>query len=110
MKRRLLWIAPLAVIGMTLFVALGGWAVQSLWNWLLPGLFGWPVLTFWKAVGLLALCRILFGNIGMAGGRRGGMGGRGIEHWSALTPEEKARVRERMRAKFGCGPAADATE
>lgn len=109
MKRRLLWIAPLAVIGMALFLALGGWAVQSLWNWLLPGLFGWPVITFWQALGLLALCRILFGNIGMAGGRRGGRRGGVVEHWSALTPEEKERVRVRMRATFGFGSGPDAS-
>ena len=58
------------------FVALGGFLVQQLWNWLLPALFGWPVLTFWQALGLLALCRILFGGIGMRGGR-GSRGRRG---------------------------------
>lgn len=59
MKGRWLIVAPLALLGMTAFIALGGGVVMVLWNWLLPSLFGWPALTFWKALGLLALCRIL---------------------------------------------------
>ena len=37
---------------------------MHLWNWLLPPLFGWRTLGFWQALGLLALCRILFGGLG----------------------------------------------
>jgi len=40
MKRRMIWIAPLAILAMVLFVTLGGYVVTHLWNWLLPGLFG----------------------------------------------------------------------
>jgi len=39
--KRLIFIAPLAILGMLLFVAIGGEVVQHLWNWLLPLLFGW---------------------------------------------------------------------
>ncbi|MFA5909359.1 MAG: hypothetical protein WC815_11315 [Vicinamibacterales bacterium] len=39
-----------------------------LWNWLVPGLFGLRQLGFWEALGLLALCRILFGGFGRGGG------------------------------------------
>lgn len=99
MKRRLLWIAPLALIGMALFVAVGGWVVQSLWNWLLPSLFGWPTLTFWQALGLLALCRVLFGGFGIMGSPRRRM----MDRWGRMDPEERARIRERMRVKFSFG-------
>ena len=54
-------LAPLAI---ALFVFLGGGVVMLLWNWLLPPLFGWREVTFWQALGLLALCRILFGGFG----------------------------------------------
>jgi hypothetical protein len=37
---------------------------MHLWNWLLPPLFGWRQITFWQALGILALCRILFGGFG----------------------------------------------
>src|SRR5215470_8670530 len=68
MKRKWIWIAPLAILGILLFAYLGGEIVMLLWNWLLPPLFGWRMLTFWQALGLLALCRILFGH---HGGHRG---------------------------------------
>jgi len=30
--------------------------VMHLWNWLAPELFGLRQITFWQALGLLALC------------------------------------------------------
>ena len=73
-KRRLLYIAPLAILGMLLFVAIGGALVMPLWNWLLPPLMGWSEINFWQALGLVALCRLLFGGFhgyGRPGGRKG---------------------------------------
>ena len=63
--KKLIWIAPLAILAMVLFIWIGGEVVMHLWNWLLPTLFGWRQITFWQALGLLALCRILFGGFGM---------------------------------------------
>lgn len=34
---------------------LGGWVFQLMWNWLMPELFGLPVLSFWQAWGLWVL-------------------------------------------------------
>ncbi|GHS93976.1 hypothetical protein FACS1894207_1370 [Bacteroidia bacterium] len=39
-------------------------AVMLLWNWLAPAIFGWAVINFWQALGLLVLARILFGGLG----------------------------------------------
>ena len=64
-KRELFWMVPAAILGITLFVFIGGEIVMRLWNWLLPTLFGWRQITFWQAVGILALCRILFGGHGL---------------------------------------------
>jgi hypothetical protein len=89
-----LWIAPLAILGMTIFIALGGTVVRLLWNALLPDLFGFPSVTFWQALGLLALSRILFGGFGLQGGSR--RAGR-AELWTKMTPEERERFRQRMR-------------
>ena len=65
--KRLIWMAPLAILAMALFVFIGGEIVMHLWNWLLPSLFGWRQITFWQAIGILALCRILFGGFGCHG-------------------------------------------
>ena len=88
-------IAIAAVIGITIFIFLGGTIVQLLWNWLLPGLFGFPELSYWQALGMLALSRILFGSIG-------GRGGGGRWTGSRMSREERARFRTRMRER--CGP------
>jgi hypothetical protein len=91
-KKRILFIAPLAILGMAIFAWIGGEVVLHLWNWLLPALFGWKQLTFWQALGLLALCRILFGGVGMGGrGVRSNVRRRMAERMDRMTPEERGR-------------------
>jgi hypothetical protein len=99
-----LFLAPLAILGMVLFMAIGGLVVRQLWNWLLPALFAWPAITFWQALGLLALCRILFGGFGLHGGRSR-YRRRMAERWEAMTPEERERFRQGLRGRCGFGPA-----
>ncbi|MDC6387760.1 hypothetical protein PP182_03650 [Maribacter sp. PR1] len=38
-----------------------GYIVMRLWNWLMPHLFGLPQVTYWEAVGVLILAKIIFG-------------------------------------------------
>ena len=104
--KRLIWIAPLAVLGMLAFIAVGGIIVLYLWNWLLPQLFGWRQITFWQAVGILALCRILFGGFGFRGRGRSGWRRRMQERCANMTPEERERFRQAMRDRWGFGPSA----
>jgi hypothetical protein len=109
-RRRLLFIAPAAIAGLLAFAAIGGEVVKVLWNWLLPPLFGLPSVTFWQALGLLALSRILFGGFGLHGsGRHSGMRGRLKERWEHMTPEEREHLRQRMRERWGAGPSTTAT-
>jgi hypothetical protein len=117
--KRLIWIAPLAILGMAAFVAVGGAVVQALWNWLLPSLFGWPRLGFWQALGLLALCRILFGGFGASGAGRSHvqrrvadrfrerMAERMAERWEQMTPEERERFRQGIAGGGGAAPSPD---
>ena len=78
--------------------ALFGFVVMSLWNWLMPSLFGLHVLSFWQALGVLILSRILLG--GLRGRPYGAM------HWrrrmmERMTPEERERFRGGMRNTCG---------
>lgn len=103
-RKRLLLIAPFAIVGIALFLFLGGEVVKLLWNWLLPPLFGWKMITFWQAFALLALCRILFGHHGWRGGHGSGrerMRDRMKERWQDMTPEQRERMRSRW--KMACG-------
>ena len=101
--RKMIMIAPLAIMGMALFIALGGAIVRWLWNWLLPPLFGWHTITFWQAVAMLALCRILFGGLGLHNSAGSRARRRMMERWEAMTPEERERLRQGMREHFGFG-------
>jgi hypothetical protein len=74
------------VIAVTVF----GFVLMSLWNWLVPPLTGWHSLGFAQALGLLVLCRILFGRFG---GRR--WQHRGRHRWSHLSTEEQEQLRSR---------------
>lgn len=118
MRMRWAFIAPLAIVGIVVFLAIGGEVVKLLWNGLLPQLFGWPAVTFWQALGLLALCRILVGGFGLRGGgpRYGGgarfrrrfadrIAERFAERWQEMTPEEREHFRQRVRERCGFDPA-----
>jgi hypothetical protein len=96
MRKRWIFLAPAAIVGIFLFIAIGAGVVQLLWNWLLPQLFGWPEITLWQALGLLVLCRILFGGFGRQGCHRSG---------SRMTAEERERFRQRFRERFGLRPS-----
>lgn len=101
-RERIFWMAPLALIGIALFTFIGGQIVMHLWNWLLPSLFGWNQVTFWQALGLLILCRILFGNFGMRGGdMRSRMRRRMAERWDRMTPEEREKFCQGMHGRWG---------
>ena len=99
-------IAIFGPIGLALFIFIGGEIVLHLWNWLAPALFGWRQVTFWQAVGLLALCRILFGGWS-GGGRRSKFDGRMGKRWEKMTPEEREQFSQRWRAR--CAGFAAAT-
>jgi len=109
MKKKWIFLAPLALLGIALFIWLGGELVMHLWNWLLPTLFGWRQITFWQAVGLLALCRILFGGLGSHGRQRSNMrrridqriDQRMDERWERMTPEEREKFRQSWRSRCG---------
>ncbi len=109
MKKLKWWFFIVAPPAFALFIALGGLIVKLLWNWLLPPLFGWPALTFWQALGMLALCRILFGGFGFHGdhsGHRCRKDGRS----DPMTPEERDRFRQGMRDRLGLDPGSGQQE
>jgi len=101
MRRK--WIVVAASLGIAVFIWIGGEVVMHLWNWNLPALFGWPQITFWQALGLFALCRILFGDLGMRvrGPHRSNFRRRLAERWEKMTPEERERFRQGMRSDCG---------
>lgn len=97
MKFRIRCIAKVLLV--IVAVAVLGWAVMMLWNWVLPALFvGARTIDFAHALGLLVLSRILFG------GFRGHGGWRGRRHWrkwQAMTPEEREQFQTLWESRHG---------
>jgi hypothetical protein len=97
-----------AVLGLAAIAALGG-VVMLLWNAVVPVAFGnTNPLDYVHALGLLALCRILFG------GFRGHRGWHGRSQWrrlQAMTPDEREQFLNNLQANGragGCGRRAAA--
>lgn len=97
MRKRMIWMGPAAILAMVIFITIGGTVVMLLWNWLAPALFGLRLITFWQALGLLALCRILFGGFGLGGGHRSSSRWRMGERCKPMTPEERERIRQGLQ-------------
>ena len=87
--------------------------VRFLWNAILPSLVNVNPISYWQAVGLLVLCKILFGGLG---GHRGGpprwgnWGKEGAEgegesrfspswrrKWMQMTDEERQKFKQEWR-------------
>ena len=100
-RRRFIFI-PFAVAA---FLALTGFVVMNLWNYLLPGILHVGVITFWQALGIFVLCKILFG-FGRGGHRCGGgppWRRKWAERFNNMSPEEKQKFKEKWDQKCGWG-------
>jgi hypothetical protein len=64
------------LLGITFFttmVSVFGWVIQLLWNATIADMFGLPAITYWQAVGIFILAKILFG-FGVGGGSKSSHG------------------------------------
>ena len=76
---------------LVLIIALLGLIVMKLWNWIIPGLVvGAHAIDYPHAIGLLVLCRILFGGFRGHGGYDKA---RHWRHWQQMTQQERERLR-----------------
>jgi len=46
------------------FALIFGWLVEILWNWLMPNLFNLKEITYWQAVGIVLLAKLILGGFG----------------------------------------------
>jgi hypothetical protein len=76
-------ILVIAALAATVF----SFVVMELWNWLAPAIFGLHTISFWQALGLLVLSKILFGGFHGRHGFGGRWRQRMMERWEQMTPE-----------------------
>lgn len=98
--RKFRFLIPLIVLAV---IAVFTFAVFALWNGVLAEVVNVKTITYWQALGLFVLARILVGGFP---GRRGGPFGPPwrrrimMERWQSLTPGQ----REELRRRFGDWP------
>jgi len=80
------------------FLAVFTFVVMSLWNWLMPTVFGWHAINYWQALGLLILSKILFGGFRGGPHRQWHWRRRMRERWEQMTPEEREKFRQGVSA------------
>jgi hypothetical protein len=81
-----------------------GFVTEHLWNWLMPSIFGLRMLTFWQALGLVVLSKILFGGFHKHNGGGGRRWKQRMEsRWAQMSDEEREKFRAGMRGRCGFG-------
>ncbi len=113
--KRGIWVGKILIMILIGVAVVFGFVMGTLylWNWLVPELFAGPVITFWQALGLLALSKLLFWGFGKGGhwGSRYGGPWRPYwkEKWNTMTPEDRERFKEKMKDKW-CRPRQESSD
>lgn len=76
------------IIAITGLAILLGFVLMWLWNGLMPELFGLPFISYWQAVGLFILAKILLGGCG----GRSSSGHHKKHHADTCEKEEKKKM------------------
>lgn len=94
-----LWIKK--IIGFTILAiaaaALLGYIVMSLWNNILVQVLHVSIISFWQALGILVLSKILFGGFRGSGARGGAWKKEMQEKCHTMTPEEREKIKQEWR-------------
>lgn len=106
--KRILKVIGMVAAGLAfaaIFALVFGLAVQYLWNWVMPDLFGLRAITYWQAFALLILAKLFFGSFGRhLGGRGPGCGPRPWPGHGGLSRYERKHFdrywREQGRSAF----------
>lgn len=81
------------ILAVIAFALLFGYIIMWLWNWLMPEIFGLTTLTYWQAVGVLVLGKLIFGGLGTG--------------HSKNNRAKSRRSREHARKKMGFSGSTD---
>ncbi len=95
-------------------LSLAALVVMLLWNWLIPSIFSaGPTISYWQALGLMVLSKILFGGIkppaAISRHRDDYWKEKMKEKWDCMDPEKKKNFFHQMHARFH-GMNQDETE
>jgi Ca2+/H+ antiporter, TMEM165/GDT1 family len=96
--KRVLFIPIAIAAGIFIF----GWVVMHLWNGILPAVLGVSTITFWQALGILVLSKILFGGFKCGHGHSKFHYGHDWHHkWMQMSPEEREKMKAEWKERCG---------
>ena len=93
----------LVIVGVVVF----GFVTMTLWNAVMPALLGLKAITFWQALALFCLSKILFGGFHRHAGGRGGWKRHMADRFANMSAEEREKFRAGMRGHSWCRPRGD---
>jgi hypothetical protein len=104
-RNRRCFFMPLLIIGLFAISAV----VMLLWNWIIPSISSLSPLTYWQAMGLFILSKILFGGFKFHRYRRGIHSMHkyhtGVhERFMEMSEEEKLQFKNQWKSRF-CKPS-----
>ncbi len=97
MKAKWFLMALKFITGLVLYFMVIAWVIMKIWNGLVPGITGWQMLSYYQALVLLVLVRLMTGLKIMGGGY---MKNHFKQRWTGMSEEEREAMREKFRAKW----------
>ncbi len=94
-KRKTPAIILFVIAGMALLI----WAVMLLWNAILPEVLGVNSITYWQALGIFVLSKILFGGFKGGGRKHKKFSSKWRHKFMDMNDEEKETLKEEWKAK-----------
>jgi uncharacterized membrane protein YraQ (UPF0718 family) len=74
-----------------------GFIIQQLWNWLMPELFHLKEITYWQAIGIFLLARLIFGFGGTVGSKETSPGIQRSDSEKKALQEEDTKAYSKWR-------------
>lgn len=94
-KRKFFFLVPIVILFGLTFI------VMWLWNAILPEIIYVKTITYWQAMGILVLSKILFGGFSKCGKGNYGMRKKQfINKIKNMSPEERIEFKEKWKCNF----------
>lgn len=90
---------PLLFVLIPIGIGLLIWAVMLLWNAILPEVIGVTEITYWQALGIFVLSKILFGGFRGGPPKRHKFRSKMKERFMNMTDEEKETFKDEWKSR-----------